>query len=61
MYGSMTKTGNYYLVRKMPGFGPAAALVAWRVSKGATFVVEAKVDKTIYTPPGHIRVDGRKP
>jgi len=26
----------------MPGFGPAAELVAWRVPKGATFVVEQK-------------------
>ena len=31
----------------MPGFGPAAELVAWRVPKGATFVVEAKGPKTI--------------
>ena len=26
----------------LPGFGPAAELVAWRVSKGTTIVVEAK-------------------
>ena len=26
----------------MPGFGPAAELVVWRIPKGATFVVEGK-------------------
>jgi hypothetical protein len=31
----------------LPGFAPAAELVAWRVPKGATFVVEAKGPKTI--------------
>ena len=30
----------------MPGFGPAAELVAWRIPKGATFVVEGKGPKT---------------
>jgi len=29
-------------VQAMPGFGPAAELVAWRVTKGATLVVSAK-------------------
>jgi len=29
----------------MPGFGPAAELVAWRVPKGAPFVVEEKDPK----------------
>ena len=31
----------------MPGFGPAAELVAWRVPKGATFVVEQKDPITV--------------
>ncbi len=29
-------TGNYLNVQEMPGFGPAAELVAWRFPKGAT-------------------------
>ena len=39
----------------MPGFGPAAELVAWRVPKGATIVVEAKGPKTIHTQLGPIK------
>ena len=31
----------------LPGFGPAAELVAWRVPKGATFVVEQKDPITV--------------
>jgi len=44
----------------MPGFGPAAELAPWRVPKGATVVVEAKVAKTSDAPPALIRLDGRK-
>ena len=44
----------------MPGFGPAAELVAWRIPKGGTFVVSAKEPKTIDTPSGHIGRDGRR-
>jgi hypothetical protein len=35
----------------MPGFGPAAELVAWRVPKGATFVVEQKDPKPLTPRP----------
>ena len=31
----------------LPGFAPAAELVAWRVPKGATFVVEQKAPKPL--------------
>jgi hypothetical protein len=31
----------------LPGFGPAAELVAWRVPKGATIVVEEKGPKPL--------------
>ena len=31
----------------LPGFAPAGELVAWRVPKGATVVVEAKVTKAM--------------
>jgi len=39
----------------MPGFGPAAELVAWCVPKGTTFVDSAKGPKTIDAPSGLIR------
>ena len=35
----------------MPGFGPAAELVAWRVPKGATFVVEQNDPKPLTPRP----------
>ena len=35
----------------MPGFGPAAELVAWRVPKGATFIVEQKDPKPLTPRP----------
>ena len=35
----------------MPGFGQAAELVAWRVPKGATFVVEQKDPKPLSPRP----------
>ena len=38
----------------LPGFGPAAELAPWRVPKGATVVVEAKVAQTIDAPFGLI-------
>ena len=45
----------------MPGFGPAAELVACRVPKGAPVVVEAKGPKTIDAQSGLIALDGRMP
>jgi hypothetical protein len=36
-------------------FGPAAELAPWRVPKGATVVVEAKVAKIIDAPSGLIQ------
>ena len=38
----------------MPGFGPAAELVAWRVPKGATFVVEEKNPKPLTPHPASL-------
>ncbi len=40
-------TGNDVNVHLMLSFGPAAELVAWRVPKGATFVVEQKDPTTV--------------
>jgi hypothetical protein len=37
-----------------PGFGPAAELVAWRVPKGATFVVEQKWPKPVTPRPASL-------
>jgi hypothetical protein len=44
---SFTSTGFPVL----PGFGPAAELVAWRVPKGATIVVEQKDPKPVTPHP----------
>jgi hypothetical protein len=39
----------------LPGFGPAAELVAWRVPKGATFVVvEQKWPKPVTPRPASL-------
>jgi len=44
----------------MPGFVPAAELVAWRVPKGATFVVEQKDPKPVIPcPASSNEVDAR--
>jgi hypothetical protein len=40
----------------LPGFGPAAELVAWRVPKGATFVVEQKWTKPLTPSPAALHV-----
>jgi hypothetical protein len=45
----------------LPGFAPAAELVAWRVPKGASVVDLAKGPKTIDAPSGLIEADGRQP
>ncbi len=51
------RTGNDLVLREMPGFGPATELVAWRVPKGATFVVEQKDPKPLTPRPALINVD----
>ncbi|WNM57332.1 hypothetical protein [Candidatus Nitrospira allomarina] len=42
------------------GFAPGRRGFAWCVSKSATFVVEAKVAKTIDAPSGLIAEEGRE-
>jgi hypothetical protein len=59
-FTSIPLTENYLNLLEMPGFGPAAELVAWRVPKGVTVVVEAKGPKTIDAPSGLIKVGGRQ-
>ncbi len=44
----------------MPDFVSVAELVAWRVPKGTTIVVEAKVAKTDDAPSGLIKLGGRR-
>ena len=59
-FNNIPRTGIFLNVRERPGFVPAADLLAWCVSKSATVVVPAKVDKTIDAQSGHIRWNGRK-
>ena len=58
------KVGNLrmesILCSVMPGLVPAAELVVCRIPKGATFVAEAKVTKTIDAPSGRIGLGGRR-
>jgi len=46
--------GMFKWLLVLPGFGLAAELVAWRVPKGATFVVEQKDPKTVTPHPASL-------